>query len=101
MPPSTTPVECSGTALGYQSLPELQPTACKDPSVSFSYTLAEGGADLTIDWEYQTGFNLTGKHFIPESEIVWTNTEIPTGQVQAYDGPKDFVITDLTAVASS
>jgi hypothetical protein len=54
---------------------------------------------LTIDWEFQPGFNLTGKEFIPASWIGWENTDSPTGQVQAYEGPKDFVISHLTGSA--
>jgi hypothetical protein len=67
--------------------------------VSFSFTHVDGGADLEINWGYDVGRNLTGTRFIPDSEIVWTNTQVPTGTVQTYEGPADFVITDLQAIA--
>jgi len=67
--------------------------------VTVSFTHVEGGADLEINWGYEAGCNLTGTRFIPGSEIVWENTQIPTGMVQRYEGPKDFVIGDLQAIA--
>jgi hypothetical protein len=92
-------VVCSASALSYQVIPDLAPTACDDSSVSFSFTHVDGGANLEFNWGYDTGRNLTGTQFIPDSEIVWTNTQSPTGTVQAYDGPADFVIGDLQAIA--
>lgn len=92
-------VVCGATALSYQVIPSLPPTACDDNSVSFSYTLVEGGANLEVNWEYEAGRNLTGTRFVPASDIEWTNTQSPTGTVQAYMGPRDFVIVDLQAVA--
>jgi hypothetical protein len=77
----------------------LLPTACDDSSVSFSYSSVEGGANLEVNWGYDAGRNLTGTHFIPDSEIVWTNTQVPTGTVQVYAGPADFAVTDLQAIA--
>lgn len=103
--PSTS-VTCSVSVLSYEELPNLPPTACGDPSVSFSFTHVNatgggGGADLEINWGYAVGRNLTGTRFVPDSEIVWTNTQDPTGTVQEYEGPAQFVITDLQEVAVS
>lgn len=96
----TKSVVCGATALSYQTLPDLAPTACgDDASVSFSFTHVDGGADLEVNWGYDAGRNLTGTHFVPDSEIVWANTQIPTGTVQVYDGPTEFVIGDLQAIA--
>jgi hypothetical protein len=67
--------------------------------VTISFTHVDGGANLEINWGYDVGRNLTGTRFIQDSEIVWENTNIPTGRVQVYEGPKDFVITDLKAIA--
>jgi len=94
-------VACPARALGYTTLPDLAPTACDDPTVSYSFTHVEGGVDLEINYAYEAGRNLTGTHFIPDSEIVLTNTESPTGTVETYAGPADFVITDLQPVAAA
>lgn len=96
--PSVT-ADCQATGLSYQTIPDLPTTACKDPSVSFSYTLVDSGSYLNITWGYDTGRSLIGRHFIPSSEIVWENTQIPTGAIQVYEGPTAFPITDLEAVA--
>ncbi|KAB5532742.1 hypersensitive response-inducing protein [Coniochaeta sp. 2T2.1] len=96
----TKSVSCRVVALSYQTLPDFPPTACEnDNSVSVSLTHVEGGANLVINWGYDAGRNLTGTRFIPDSEIVETNTQSPTGIVETYVGPKDFVITDLQAIA--
>lgn len=92
-------VVCTGSTLGYQTIPDLAPTACADDSVSFSFLHVDGGVDLTVNWGYDAGRNLTGKHSIADNEIVWTNQQSPTGVVQVYEGPKDFIITDLQAIA--
>jgi len=95
----TKSVSCGAVALSYHVLPDFLPTACDDNSVSVSLTHVEGGADLVVNWGYDVGSNLTGTRFIPDAEIVDTNTESPTGVVETYVGPKDFAITDLQAIA--
>ena len=67
--------------------------------MSFSYTIVPEGSYLNVTWGYDIGRNLTGRHFIPSSEIIWTNEQVPTGRIQVYNGPKDFAITDLQATA--
>ncbi len=77
-------------------------TACGDyPDVSFSHTLVSNGSSvLAVTWAYTAGRNLTGRHLIPGTDIVWTNQQSPTGTVQAYVGPSDLVMTDLQSAAA-
>lgn len=96
--PSTS-ATCGARVESNEDLPDLNSTACSGAPVSFSFKHVDGGANLEINWGYAVGRNLSGTHFVPDSQIVYTNTQVPTGTVQTYEGPADFAITDLQNIA--
>ncbi|KAK7920033.1 hypothetical protein PG985_008055 [Apiospora marii] len=68
-----------------------------DASKSEMETKAAGrdAANTTCNIEYWfegSSYSLYASHHVPASQIVWTNQQSPTGNVQAYAGPANFTV---------
>ena len=69
-------------------------TVCSDYRTAFNLTkTGDGGAELRLSYQPQPGTSINGTHKILPDQIVWTNQESPTGQVQVYVGPASFTVS--------
>lgn len=88
-------------------------TPCADDRYAWAWTIlpsAPGGssgpetdteaagrdaANATCNVEYWfegPSYRLYASHHVPANQIVWTNQQSPTGNVQAYAGPANFTV---------
>ncbi|KAI1333853.1 hypothetical protein F5Y15DRAFT_322354 [Xylariaceae sp. FL0016] len=85
--------QCTARPATYQVFPSVEQTACDNPMTSFNLTqAADGGADLELWYKQTAGRVAHGVHHIAADEIVWSNQQSPTGQVQVYAGPQNFTV---------
>lgn len=93
MPGKTT--TCRATPISYQVIPQVPLTGCDDNNVSWYYNNAAGGAVLGIVYHATPHLNITGTHYICGEEIANGNMRGVAGHFQTYNGPSNFVITQL------
>lgn len=78
-------------------------TPCADDGYTWAWTVLDTSAssdsstsdNTTCNIEYWfegASYSLYASHPVPASQIVWTNQQSPTGNVQVYAGPANFTV---------
>ncbi|KAK8135048.1 hypothetical protein PG984_007060 [Apiospora sp. TS-2023a] len=83
-------------------------TPCADDGYTWAWTIISSSsedasqsdtkadtANMTCNIEYWyegPSYSLYALHPVPANQIVWTNQQSPTGNVQAYAGPANFTV---------
>ncbi|CAG7564522.1 unnamed protein product [Fusarium equiseti] len=75
---------------GPGELPEVKAGTCLPSSRTFDVVRSDEGLTLTVSVQVSPNSFTKGSHLIPNKEIKTVKGDTPTGDVQAYDGPKDF-----------
>ncbi|KAJ4109663.1 hypothetical protein NW768_012099 [Fusarium equiseti] len=75
---------------GPGELPEVKAGTCLPSSRTFDVVRSDEGLTLTVSVQVSPNSFTKGSHLIPNKDIKTVKGETPTGDVQAYDGPKDF-----------
>ncbi|KAJ3550203.1 hypothetical protein NM208_g104 [Fusarium decemcellulare] len=85
-----TPVQCEAlvSANTDGTLPNVKEGKCKESSRTFDVVRSKKGLTLTVSQPITPASNQTGKHLIPNKQLVISNK--PNAVVQSYKGPKKF-----------
>ncbi|KAJ4010944.1 hypothetical protein NW752_007517 [Fusarium irregulare] len=75
---------------GPGELGEVKAGTCLPSSRTFDVVRSDEGLILTVSVQVSPNSFTKGSHLIPNKEIKTVKGDTPTGDVQAYDGPKDF-----------
>ena len=75
---------------GPGELGEVKAGTCLPSSRTFDVVRSDEGLTLTVSVQVSPNSFTKGFHLIPNKDIKTVKGDTPTGDVQAYDGPKDF-----------
>ena len=83
---------CSASApgAGVAILPEITKGSCPPSSRTFDIVRSEAGLTVIGSVQVSRLSYKRGRHLIPNEQIQTIKGVTPTGDVQAYVGPKDF-----------
>ena|ERR1044071_7408481 len=84
--------DCAASApgAGVAVLPEIKDGTCPPSSRTFDVVRGEDGLTLIVKVQVSRLSFTKGSHFIPNEQIQIIKGVTPTGDYQAYVGPKDF-----------
>lgn len=75
---------------GVKVLPEIKDGTCPTSSRTFDVVRSDKGLTLTVKVQVSPISFTKGSHLIPNDQIQVIKGVTPTGDYQAYVGPKDF-----------
>lgn len=92
--------DCTGSALAEVGpsgpvLPEITDGTCLPSSRTFQVVRSEQGLTVIVSVQVSPISYTRGAHLIPNSQIKTIEGSVPTGNYQAYVGPKDFNLTRI------
>lgn len=92
--------DCTGSGLAEAgpagpALPEIKDGTCLPSSRTFEVVRSEEGLTVIVSVQVSPISYTRGAHLIPNSQIKNIEGTTPTGNYQAYVGPKDFDLTRI------